>query len=83
MISPLLEKHPAIARIAEDLLAEIEEREGLAEVEERVHTFSLADAIRAGSKHTEKATTWVSSDGRVCALSAAALAVKARESVDG
>lgn len=42
--------------------------------------FTLADAMREGSKHTGQAKgTYVNAEGNeVCALSAAALAVKAR-----
>ena len=66
-MTTVVDSHPAI-----DLL-----REEFAGIEERVSKFDLADAIRAGSKHTDKATTWRSGDS-VCALSAALIATKAR-----
>ncbi len=39
--------------------------------------YTLADAIREGSEVTDQAYTW-EKDGKVCALSAAVLAAKAR-----
>lgn len=65
----LITEHPAIEQIKADL----------AEIEETVMTgYTLADAMREGSKHTEQARTWLDSNGEVCALSAAFLSAKAR-----
>lgn len=55
--------------------------DSLYEIEENVVTgYTLADAIREGSRHTEQAIgTYVNeANNEVCALSAAALAVQAR-----
>lgn len=42
-------------------------------------SYSLADAIREGSTVTDQCVGgWVDDDGSVCALSAAAMAAKAR-----
>lgn len=51
----------------------------LQEVEMAVLTsYTLADAIREGSSVTEQAINSFGSNGRACALSAAALAAQAR-----
>ena len=51
----------------------------LADLEEDVTTYSLADAIREGaSKARQCHTGWSGADGSVCALSMAAAAVRAR-----
>ena len=56
--------------------AELEE--ALPELEEAM-SYSLADAIREGSTVTDQMIgEWEGLDGSVCALSAAALAAKAR-----
>lgn len=66
----IIETHPAVLSPA--LKTE------LAAIEAKATKFSLADAIRAGSHVTDQAYTWRDGDN-VCALSAAALAVKARK----
>lgn len=65
----LITEHPAIEQIKADL-AEIEETV--------VMGYTLADAMREGSQHTEQARTWLGESGSVCALSAAFLSAKAR-----
>jgi hypothetical protein len=46
---------------------------------EQAMTYSLADAIREGSSVTDQCVGgWWDEDGSVCALSAAAIAAKAR-----
>ena len=53
--------------------------ETLPDLNEKALTYSLADAIREGSTVTDQAVgAWEESDGSVCAISAAALAAKAR-----
>lgn len=49
-----------------------------AEIEEKVMSFSLADAIRSGSSVTGKALGWGSS-GQSCALTAAAIHIRAMQ----
>lgn len=60
----------------------IEEKAGVLEMDltslEKSMTYSLADAIREGSSVTGQAYNWSDSEGNVCALSAALIAVKAR-----
>lgn len=64
-----LEEHPAL-----DIM-----KQELAEIEAVVNTYSLADAIREGSKHTGQCVgNWYNEQGEVCALSAAFLALEAR-----
>jgi hypothetical protein len=51
----------------------------LAAIEEKVVTgYTLADAIREGASVTDKAECSYGSEGRACALTAAALAAQAR-----
>lgn len=66
-----LDNHPAVETISEELRKEIEE------AGDNVSRFSLADAIRLGSNGTEQARNW-GDEGSACALSAAALACKAK-----
>jgi hypothetical protein len=55
----------------------------LAKIEEKVVTgYTLADAIREGASVTEQAYNW-GSQGKACALTAAALAAKARGYIAG
>lgn len=49
-----------------------------AQIEEKVMSFSLADAIRSGSSVTDKAVGWGAA-GQSCALTAAAIAVRAAQ----
>lgn len=49
-----------------------------AEIEEHVASYSLADAIRSGSSVTDKATGW-GHDGHACAMTAAAIHIKAMQ----
>lgn len=53
-------------------------RADLAEIEERVTGYSLADAMREGCSVTEQATNAFGYGHEACALSAAAIAAKAR-----
>lgn len=54
----------------------------LSDIDEDVTlNYTLADAIREGSQVTDQAYTW-EADGKVCALSAAVLAAKARGLMD-
>ncbi len=55
-------------------------RQALEEIEEYVGKYSLADAIREGSQYTSQMVgDWFdAADNRVCALTAAFLAVAAR-----
>lgn len=56
-----------------------EEIAALAEIETKVLTgYTLADAMREGASVTEQAIGSFGSKGRSCALTAAALAAKAR-----
>lgn len=51
-----------------------------AQIEEKVLTgFTLADAIRAGSTVTDKATGSWGQNGQACAMTAAALYIKAMQ----
>lgn len=64
--------------MAVELLSD-ELREDLAEIEDAVTTYSLADALREGaSKGTQMHGNWVGPNGSVCALSMAAAAVRSR-----
>lgn len=63
-----LENHPVLDEM----------REELNNIEEYATKYTLADAIREGSKHTEQLSGWYNEDS-ACAMSAAALAVKARK----
>lgn len=55
-------------------------KEMLDEIEEKVEQYTLADAMREGAACSPgQARTWAESDGSVCALSAAAAAVRARQ----
>lgn len=56
-------------------------KQDLAEIEEYVESFSLADAMRAGSKHTNQLRQGWHNESGVCALSAAYLACRARDIV--
>lgn len=59
------------AELSEELMAE------LGAIELNTMQYTLADAIREGSRHTTQATGW--GDGETaCALSAAAIGAKAR-----
>lgn len=49
-----------------------------AEIEEKVMSFSLADAIRSGSSVTRQARGWGAS-GESCAMTAAAIHIKAMQ----
>lgn len=49
-----------------------------AEIEEKVASFTLADAIRMGSTVTDKTTGW-GHDGHACAMTAAAIAIRAMQ----
>ena len=49
----------------------------LSEIEEKVNSYSLADAIREGSKTSKQAYNW-GSGHEACALSAAVISIKAR-----
>jgi hypothetical protein len=64
---------PVTTEIIEKMKAE------LAVIEDKVvNTYTLADAIREGSKYTEqKRLAWYG-DGEACALSAAYIALRAR-----
>lgn len=55
-------------------------RDMLSEIEVKVNTFSLADAIREGATVTEKATdSWYDAENnQACALSAALISARAR-----
>lgn len=63
-----LDTHPAV----DELL-----RREIDEIGAKVSKFSLADAIRLGSSVTEQAYTWGDAHS-ACALSAAAIACKAK-----
>lgn len=55
----------------------------LAKIEEEVVTgYTLADAIREGSSVSDQAFDWSDSSGAICALSAAAAAVQARQKLN-
>lgn len=49
-----------------------------AEIEEKVMSYSLADAIRSGSSVTAKAIGW-GSRGQSCAMTAAAIHIRAMQ----
>ena len=61
-------EHPAIERL----------RVELKEIEAKVTTYSLADAIREGSTVTEQMIGDYYDNERACALSAAFIATRAR-----
>ena len=54
-------------------------RKMMGEIELGVATrFTLADAVRLGSKVSEQAYDWTEGEGNMCAMSAAICAAKAR-----
>lgn len=71
-----LDNHPALESIKIDIDARMKEE--LADIEEYVSGYTLADAIRDGSQHTDKMSGGFYNQSEACALSAAALAIKAQ-----
>lgn len=69
----LLTRHPAVDKISDAL------KEELREVEEAALTYTLADAMREGSKHIEQRRGGFYDHNSACALSTAAMAVTARK----
>lgn len=66
-----------VVKAVTDLSEEIKSM--LTDLEQRVETYTLADAIREGGKHAPgQAEDWAYNTGEVCALSAAAASIKAR-----
>lgn len=63
-----LDNHPVIDKM----------RRELEEIEEKATKYTLADAIREGSRHTKQLKDWYDNDS-ACAMSAAAMAVRARK----
>lgn len=69
-----------IIDLAAEQLRELDNIEATVLDENGQEVYTLAAAIRSGSRTGDQATTWATEDGAMCALSAALADVKSRTS---
>lgn len=68
-----------VIKLAAARLRELDDIESAVLDDDGVAVYTLADAIRSGSRGSEQATRrWTTPDGRMCALSAALADVQSR-----